>query len=75
VGDREDDQDNAQLQPVASSTDVTVRDAAKHASVPLRRIRAGEVRCEEFLYELVRHEAPFDRVGWKAHLWAVAAAR
>jgi hypothetical protein len=30
---------------------------------------------EEFLYELVRHEAPFDRVGWKAHLWAVAAAR
>jgi hypothetical protein len=28
-----------------------VRDA-KHASVPLRRVRAGEVRCEEFLYEL-----------------------
>jgi hypothetical protein len=28
-----------------------------------------------FLYILVRHEAPFDRVGWKAHLWAVAAAR
>jgi hypothetical protein len=52
VSDRDDDQDNAQLQPVASSTDVTVRDAAKHASVPLRRIRAGECRCEEFLYEL-----------------------
>jgi hypothetical protein len=30
---------------------------------------------ETFLYILVRHEAPFDRVGWKAHLWAVAAAR
>src|SRR5215207_3744834 len=29
----------------------TVRDA-KHASVPLRRVRAGEVRREEFLYEL-----------------------
>jgi hypothetical protein len=52
VGDRDDDQDDDQLQPVASSTDVTVRDAAKHASVPLRRIRAGECRCEEFLYEL-----------------------
>jgi hypothetical protein len=25
---------------------------AKHAGVPLRRVRAGEVRCEEFLYEL-----------------------
>ena len=25
---------------------------AKHASVPLRHIRAGEVRREEFLYEL-----------------------
>jgi hypothetical protein len=28
-----------------------VRDA-KHASVPLRRVRAGELRREEFLYEL-----------------------
>jgi hypothetical protein len=37
--------------PVANSTsDATVRDA-KHASVPLRRVRAGELR-EEFLYEL-----------------------
>jgi hypothetical protein len=25
---------------------------AKHASVPLRRVRAGEVRGEDFLYEL-----------------------
>jgi hypothetical protein len=25
---------------------------AKHAGVPLRRVRAGEVRCEKFLYEL-----------------------
>jgi len=24
----------------------------QHAGVPLRRVRAGEVRCEEFLYEL-----------------------
>jgi hypothetical protein len=30
---------------------VTVRDE-KHAGVPLRRVRAGEVRREEFLYEL-----------------------
>jgi hypothetical protein len=25
---------------------------AEHASVPFRRVRAGECRCEEFLYEL-----------------------
>jgi hypothetical protein len=25
---------------------------AKHARVPLRRVRAGELRCEEFLYDL-----------------------
>jgi hypothetical protein len=25
---------------------------AKHVSVPLRRVRTGELRCEEFLYEL-----------------------
>jgi hypothetical protein len=37
-GDRDDDQDDAQLQPVASSTDVTLRDAAKHAWVPLRPV-------------------------------------
>ena len=24
----------------------------QHAGVPLRRVRAGEVRCEKFLYEL-----------------------
>ncbi len=43
---------DAEPEPVASSTsDATVRDA-KHASVPLRRVRAGEVRREEFLYEL-----------------------
>ena len=35
---------------VASSTDATGRDA-KH-DVPLRRVRAGEVRGETFLYEL-----------------------
>jgi hypothetical protein len=29
-----------------------VRDTAKHADVPLRRVRAGELRWEEFLYEL-----------------------
>jgi hypothetical protein len=38
---------------VASSTsDATVRDAAKHPRVPLRRVRAGEVRCEDSLYDL-----------------------
>jgi hypothetical protein len=37
--------------------------------------RRGQHHSEEFLYHFVRHEAPFDRVGWKAHLWAVAAAR
>jgi len=29
-----------------------VRDTAKHASVPLRRVRAGELRREDFLYIL-----------------------
>jgi hypothetical protein len=28
------------------------RAAEEHAGVPLRRVRAGEVRCEEFLYDL-----------------------
>jgi hypothetical protein len=28
------------------------RRPSSNASVPLRRVRAGEVRCEEFLYEL-----------------------
>jgi hypothetical protein len=27
-------------------------DEQQHASIPLGRVRAGEVRCEEFLYEL-----------------------
>src|SRR5215211_687203 len=50
VGD-DDDQGDPEPGPGASSTsDATVRDA-KHASVPLRRVRAGELR-EEFLYEL-----------------------
>jgi len=52
VGDSDHDQGDAQHEPVASSTsDATERDA-KHASVPLRRVRAGELRREEFLYEL-----------------------
>ena len=47
----DDHQDDAEPEPVASSTsDATVRDA-KHGSVPLRRVRAGEIRWEEFLYE------------------------
>jgi hypothetical protein len=50
VGDGDDDQDDEK--PVASSTsDATERDA-KHASVPLRRVRTGELRWEKFLYEL-----------------------
>jgi hypothetical protein len=52
-GDRQTwhgDHDQGDAQPVASSTDAAGRDA-KHACVPLRRVRAGEVRCEEVLYE------------------------
>jgi hypothetical protein len=37
--------------PVAGSTEATVRDA-RRASVPLHGVHPGEVRCEEFLYEL-----------------------
>jgi hypothetical protein len=52
MGDGDDHQVDAEPGPVASSTsDAAVRDA-KHASVPRRRVRAGEVRWEEFLYEL-----------------------
>jgi hypothetical protein len=52
VGDGDDHQGDAQPGAVASSTsDATVRTRAKHAGVPLRRVRAGELR-EEFLYEL-----------------------
>ena len=52
--DDDDDQGYKDPEPgaVASSTsDATVRDA-KHASAPLRRVRAGEGRWEDFLYEL-----------------------
>jgi hypothetical protein len=50
---RHDDQDHEEPEPVASSTsDATGRDTAKHAGVPPRRVRAGEVRWEKFLYEL-----------------------
>jgi hypothetical protein len=53
VGDGDNDQDDEKPGPVANSTsDATVRDAATHASVPLRRVRAGELRWEKFLYEL-----------------------
>jgi hypothetical protein len=45
----EDHQGDAQPGSLASSTDAAGRDA-KHG-VPLRRVRAGELR-EEFLYEL-----------------------
>jgi hypothetical protein len=54
--------------------DATVRDA-KHRQRSAPSSKATIAFGEEFLYILVRHEAPFDRVGWKAHLWAVAAAR
>jgi len=53
MGNRDDHQDDAQPEPVARSTrrcDDDERDA-KHASVPLRRVRAGEARCEKFLYD------------------------
>jgi hypothetical protein len=43
---------DAEPEPAARSiSDATVRDA-KHARVPLRRVRAGELRWEEILYEL-----------------------
>jgi hypothetical protein len=41
-----------QDQEPAQSVDATSGTRAKHAGVPLRRVRAGELRCEEFLYEL-----------------------
>ena len=49
---RHDDQDTRSQHPVASSTSDTTGRDAKHAGVPLHRVRTGEVRCEEFLYEL-----------------------
>ena len=52
MGDGNDDQGDEEPGPVASSTsDARGRDA-KHAGVPLRRVRAGEVRWETFLYTL-----------------------
>jgi hypothetical protein len=51
-----DDQGDAEPGPLGSSTsDATSGTRAEeqqHAGVPLRRVRAGEVRCEDFLYEL-----------------------
>jgi hypothetical protein len=48
------DQGDKEFQPVARSTSNAASGTRieQHASVPLRRLRAGEVRCEEFLYEL-----------------------
>ena len=51
VGDGDDHQGDEEPDPVANSTSDDERDA-KHASVPLRRVRAGEARWEKFLYEL-----------------------
>ena len=50
VGDG--DQGDAQHEPVASKTMRCDERDAKHASIPLRRVRAGELRWEKFLYEL-----------------------
>ena len=56
MGDGEHDQDDEEPAPVGSSTStagerVVAMIAGQHASVPLRHVRAGELR-EEFLYEL-----------------------
>jgi hypothetical protein len=32
----------------------------QHDGVPLRRVRTGDVRCEEFLYELKAASGPAD---------------
>jgi hypothetical protein len=52
VGDDDDDQDDAQPDPVARLTNDATSGTRieQHASVPLRRVRAGELRWEEFLY-------------------------
>ena len=56
MGDGDDDQDDEEPGPLASSTSDptsgTQVQEEQHAGVPLRRIRAGELRWEEFLYEL-----------------------
>ncbi len=50
---RDHDQDDAQLRPIAAQPAMRRCGTwAKRAGVPLRRVRAGEVRREEFLYEL-----------------------
>src|SRR5215208_7460948 len=49
-GDDQGDEDPEPGAVASSTSDATVRDA-KHASVPLRRVRAGEGRWEKFLYE------------------------
>jgi hypothetical protein len=51
-GNGNDDQGDAEPGPVASSTSDATRRHAKHASVPPRRVRAGELRWEKFRYEL-----------------------
>jgi hypothetical protein len=52
VGDGDDDQGDAEPRAVARSTSDATSGTRVACSVPLRRVRAGEVRCEEFLYEL-----------------------
>jgi hypothetical protein len=51
MGDGDDHQGDEEPEPVANSTSDDERDA-KHAGVPRRRVRAGELRWEKFLYEL-----------------------
>jgi hypothetical protein len=54
VGNSNDDQGDEEPEPVASLTGDAMSGTRieQHASVPLRRVRAGELRWEEFLYEL-----------------------
>jgi hypothetical protein len=48
VGDGHDDQGDEELQPVARSTNRCGERDAKHVCVPLRRVRAGELRVRTF---------------------------
>ena len=59
MGDGDDDQGDEEPGPVASSTGHATSGTRieQHANVPLRCVRAGEVRREEFLYELKRRPA------------------
>jgi hypothetical protein len=52
MGDGDHDQGDEEVQPVVDSTTRCDERDAKHASVPLRRVRAGELRWEELLYKL-----------------------